>query len=92
MKKQQIKRPELAPWPQAKSSIRTGAKIAVDEEPQTTPNQIAKICAAMDKQEAAQKFERGQQVLKEGDYTLPKLPPAGMRWRQPKNTKLRKIR
>jgi len=89
MKKQKIKRPELAPWPQAKSSIRTGAKIAISEEPQTTPTQIAKICAAMDKQGAAQNFER-KQVLKEGDFVLPNLPPAGMRWQQPKATKLKK--
>lgn len=79
----------MEPWPQAKSSIRTGAKIAINEEPQTTPNQIAKICAAMDKQGAAQEFER-KQVLKEGDYTLPKLPPAGMRWQQPKATRLKR--
>ena len=92
MRKQRIKRPELDPWTQAKSTIRTGAQIAINEEPRTTPTQISKICAAMDKQGATQEFEQKQQVLKENDklYTLPNLPPPGMRWQQPKKTRLRR--
>jgi len=89
MKKQRITRPELAPWPQARSTIRAGAHMPISEDPQTTPTQIAKICNLMDKQGAAHNFERGQQVLKEGDYVLPDLPPAGMRRQQPKRTKFR---
>ena len=92
MRKQRIKRPELDPWPQAQSTIRTGAHMPISEDPQTTPTQISKICAAMDKQGATQEFEQKQHLLKENDklYTLPNLPPPGMRWQQPKKTRLRR--
>ena len=83
MRRQKIHRQETKPWPQAKANIRgVGAKIVASEEPLTTPSQIARICAAMDKQSASQTFEK-QQVLKEGDYVLPKLPPKGMRFQNP---------
>jgi len=71
---------ETAPWPQARARI-SGAKIPTDDNPQTTELQIQKICALMDKTEAAQEFEKNQEPSQKL-YKLPKLPPAGMRFQQ----------
>jgi hypothetical protein len=91
MRKQKITRPELAPWPQAKASIRNvaGAKIVDDAEPKTTPKQIAAICTAMDGMPSSAPKSKYEGT--EGDYILPKLPPNGMRWQQPSKTKFRRV-
>lgn len=74
MKNIRIK-PEAKPWPRAKASVGSvaGPKIIGDDNPKTTPEQIQRICAAIDRQDA----EKPQC----GSYKLPELPPNNMRMR-----------
>ena len=71
---------ETSPWPQARARI-SGAKIISGDEPQTTDEQIQKICALMDKTDTARNFERDQKQPPQS-YLLPTLPPTGMRFQQ----------
>jgi hypothetical protein len=67
----------MKPWPRAKASIGSvaGPKIIGNDEPKTTPEQIEKICAIIDK--------KGTQNQTTGDYKLPTLPQSDMRIQRP---------